>query len=254
MIINLSSVYTVWLRNFFVWRKLAIPSLLANVVDPIFALIAFGLGLGSLITGIQGESYMNYLAVGAVAIAAMNAATFESLYSAFSRMHVQKTWDAIRSTPVRLHEIVLGEWLWAGTKSMISSCSMMLILVILGIGELHFWTLGSLLLLIAGLMFAAIGLCVNARAPGFEYFMFYFTLFITPQIFLSGAFFPRSNLPVWLSWIADFLPLSLVIDLLRSISTGQFEGTLWVLLTLIVYTAVALFYSIRLTQYRFKKA
>ena len=46
-------------------------------------------------------------------MSAMNAASFEALYSAFSRMHVQKTWDGILNAPVRLDDVVLAEMLWA---------------------------------------------------------------------------------------------------------------------------------------------
>ena len=102
--LSIHAVIQVWRRNFLVWQKLAFPSLLGNVVDPVMALMAFGLGLGSMLPAVQGQPYLNYLAVGAVCISAMNAPTFESLYSAFSRMHAQKTWQAIMNTPVRLRE------------------------------------------------------------------------------------------------------------------------------------------------------
>jgi lipooligosaccharide transport system permease protein len=251
--INFSSIYHVWLRNVLVWRKLAVPSLLGNVADPVMALMAFGLGLGSMIAGVNGQPYLNYLAVGAVCISAMNAATFEALYSAFSRMHVQKTWDAIMNTPVRLHEVVLGEWLWAGTKSAISTGAMMLIIALLGIGDVSFWFIGWFVLIISGLMFSALGLCVNARAPGFDFFMFYFTLAITPQTFLSGAFFPRENLPDWLSFVSEWLPLSIVVDSLRSIYSAQWSDLPALLFFLLVYLMAAVYFAVYFTQKRFNK-
>lgn len=251
--INLSSVYHVWLRNVRVWKKLALPSLLGNVADPVMALMAFGLGLGSMIAGVDGQPYLNFLAVGAVCISAMNAATFEALYSAFSRMHVQKTWDAIMNTPVRLHEVVLGEWLWAGTKSAISAGAMMLVIALLGIGGFKFWLIGWIVLVFAGLMFSALGLCVNAKAPGFDFFMFYFTLAITPQTFLSGAFFPRENLPDWLAVVAQWLPLSVVVDALRSLYSENWSDLPALLLILVVYLVVAVYFAVSFTQKRFNK-
>ena len=251
--INLSSVYHVWLRNVRVWKKLALPSLLGNVADPVMALMAFGLGLGSMIAGVDGQPYLNFLAVGAVCISAMNAATFEALYSAFSRMHVQKTWDAIMNTPVRLHEVVLGEWLWAGTKSAISAGAMMLVIALLGIGGFKFWLIGWIVLVFAGLMFSALGLCVNAKAPGFDFFMFYFTLAITPQTFLSGAFFPRENLPDWLAVVAQWLPLSVVVDALRSLYSENWSDLPAPLLILVVYLVVAVYFAVSFTQKRFNK-
>ena len=41
----------VWRRNFLVWKKLAVASILGNIMDPMIALIAFGYGLGGLLPG-----------------------------------------------------------------------------------------------------------------------------------------------------------------------------------------------------------
>ena len=97
--------WPVFLRNFLVWRKLIIPSLIANIAEPLMWLVAFGYGMGALVgdvsLGEQQVPYIVFLASGSICMSAMNAATFEALYSAFSRMHVQKTWDGIMNAPVR---------------------------------------------------------------------------------------------------------------------------------------------------------
>ena len=101
--------WPVFLRNLLVWRKLALPSLAANVAEPLIWLVAFGYGLGALVGtvnlpaagGAVAVPYILFLASGSICMSAMNAATFEALYSAFSRMHVQKTWDGIMNAPVR---------------------------------------------------------------------------------------------------------------------------------------------------------
>ncbi|WP_370262811.1 ABC transporter permease [Limnobacter sp.] len=246
------AVLQVWRRNLMVWRKLAVASLLGNVVDPVMALMAFGLGLGSMLPSIQGQPYLNYLAVGALCISAMNAPTFESLYSAFSRMHTQKTWHAIMNSPVRLREIVVGECLWAMSKGMISTAAMMLVVALLGIGSFGFWVSAWLVLALVCLMFAAFGLCMNARAPSYDFFMFYFTLVVTPMTFLSGAFFPRSQLPSWLERVADHLPLSLAVDALRGMYMGSWSHLPALLLPMMVYAGAALICAIWMTERRFK--
>ena len=244
-------VYSVWLRNAKVWRKLAVPSLLANVADPLMALVAFGFGLGSLLPSLDGRPYLHYLACGALAMSAMNAATFEALYSAFSRMHVQKTWDSIMNTPVALPEIVLGEWLWAATKSVMSTTIMMAVVALLGVGHWQFWCLAIPVLWLGALMFSAIGLCVNAKAPGYDFFMFYFTLAVTPMTFLSGAFFPRSQLPEWLGVIAQYLPLSVLVDAVRSLLSGDLAVTVKQSGILLIYTLIAIRVALRLSRARF---
>nr|NDG07466.1 nodulation protein NodJ [Oxalobacteraceae bacterium] len=110
----------VWRRNLLVWRKLAVASVIGNIAEPMITLLAFGYGLGSLLQQIEGVPYIEYLASGSICMSVMMAASFESLYSAFSRMHVQKTWDALLNTPLELDDIVLAEMLWAASKAMIS--------------------------------------------------------------------------------------------------------------------------------------
>ena len=43
----------VFRRNFLVWRKLAIPSLVGNIAEPLITLVAFGYGLGVLIGSVN---------------------------------------------------------------------------------------------------------------------------------------------------------------------------------------------------------
>ena len=95
-----SRAFAVWRRNFLVWRKLAIPALLGNLADPMIYLFGLGYGLGGLLPQVGGVSYIAFLASGTVCASTMNAASFETLYSAFSRMHIQRTWEAIMNAPV----------------------------------------------------------------------------------------------------------------------------------------------------------
>jgi Nod factor-specific ABC transporter NodJ protein len=82
--------FPVWRRNFLVWKKLALPSILGNLADPLIYMLGLGYGLGKMLPSIDGQPYVAFLAAGTVCASTMNAATFEALYSAFSRMHVQK--------------------------------------------------------------------------------------------------------------------------------------------------------------------
>ena len=60
------------------------------------------------------------------------SASFEAMYSGFSRMHVQKTWDAIMNAPVTLDDVVLGEAVWAASKSLLSGIAVLLVASALG--------------------------------------------------------------------------------------------------------------------------
>src|SRR3954471_9794833 len=159
----------IWRRNFLVWKKLAVASILGNIADPLITLVAFGYGLGSLLHTINGIPYIQFLASGSICMSIMMAASFEVLYSAFSRMHVQKTWDALLSAPLALDDVILAEMLWAATKSLFSGIAILLVMFALGIG-LHLHTVIVLpLLFLIGMTFASLGLVVNALAKGYDF-------------------------------------------------------------------------------------
>ena len=58
----------VFRRNFLVWRKTALTTVLGDVLDPMVALLALGFGLGALLPSIDGVSYITFLAAGSICI------------------------------------------------------------------------------------------------------------------------------------------------------------------------------------------
>ena len=250
--------WPVFLRNLRVWKKLAIPSLVGNIAEPLIWLIAFGYGMGALVGEVQTREgrvpYLLFLASGSICMSAMNAASFEALYSVFSRMHVQKTWDGILNAPIRLQDIVMAEMFWAAFKSIFSVSAILCVMGLLGVIHSPKIILAWPLLLLVGVTFSSMALIFNALANGYDFFTYYFTLFLTPMTFLSGVFFPQEQLPVWLQKIAYFLPLSQSIALVRPLFFDQWPSD-WALHLglLVVYACCAYAIALHLTQRRFTK-
>lgn len=246
--------FPIWRRNFLVWRKLAIPSMLGNIAEPLITLIAFGYGLGSLLQTVNGLPYIQFLASGSICMSVMMAASFETLYSAFSRMHVQKTWDALMNAPLALDDVLVAEMLWAATKSVFSGAAILVVIFLLGIG-LHPHTVFVLpLLFLIGMTFASLGLIVNALARGYDFFTYYFTLVLTPMIFLSGVYYPVSQLPAWLQRFAEMLPLGAAVRLIRPLLLGQWPvAPAANIVILIVYCAAGFYIATVLTRRRLLK-
>lgn len=217
----------VYLRNLLVWRKLAWASVLGNIADPLITLVAFGYGLGRLLPQVDGVAYIVFLAAGSVCMSTAMAASFESLYSAFSRMQVQQTWQSILNAPVDLDDIVLAEWLWAASKSLFSGVAIVLVMLALDISRAA--TLIGLLPLVGltGLAFAGLGLCFNALARGYDSFTYYFTLILSPMVFLSGVYYPVAALPSWLAALSYWLPLAAAVDLARPLVMGHWPTDPW---------------------------
>ena len=248
----LLSWFPVWRRNFLVWKKLAIPSLLGNLADPMLYMLGLGYGLGGLLPAVDGVPYLTFLAAGTLAYSVMNSATFETLYSAFSRMHVQKTWDAILNTPLDLQDILLGELFWATAKSLLSGVAILLVVWALGLYTEFILTFALLpVAVLTGFCFAGLGLTVNAVSPNYDFFLYYFTLAITPMILLGGVFYPPTALPGWLAAIAAWLPLTHAIDLARPLLLGKApENLLMHVLALLAYGTAGFAAALKLTRRR----
>ena len=210
----------VWSRNVRVWRKLAIPSVLGNLADPLLYMLGLGYGLGSMLPPMQGGSYVAFLAGGVVCSSTMFTASFEAMYSAFSRMHVQRTWDAIINAPLTLDDVVLGEWVWAASKSLLSGGAVLLVATALGLVGSALALLVIPVILLTGLAFAGMGLIMTALSPSYDFFMYYFTLAITPMMLLSGVFFPLEQLPAVAQIAAQVLPLSHAVAVSRPLMNG----------------------------------
>ena len=254
--------WPVFLRNLLVWRKLAIPSLVGNIAEPLMWLVAFGYGMGALVgqvnvVGASGEAvkvpYILFLASGSICMSAMNAATFEALYSAFSRMHVQKTWDGIMNAPVSLDDVVLAEMLWAAFKSLFTVSAILLVMLGLSISHSPKLLLALPILLGVGITFSCLALVFNALAKGYDFFTYYFTLCLTPMMFLSGIFFPLDQLPAVVRWVSQGLPLTNAVALVRPLFMDQWPEQAWLHLGILAAYAVGGFWlALALTRKRFR--
>lgn len=248
--------WPVFRRNLLVWRKLAIPSLVGNIAEPLLWLVAFGYGMGALVGQVRvgGEAvpYILFLASGSICMSAMNAASFEALYSAFSRMHVQKTWDGIMNAPIDLDDVVMAEMLWAAYKAIFTVSAIMLVMLALGISHSPKLLVAWPVLLAAGITFSCIALIFNALANGYDFFTYYFTLFLTPMMFLSGVFFPREQMPELLRLVSGWFPLTAAVELVRPLFMDRWpEHPVRHLLVLAAYAVGSFWIALALTRRRF---
>lgn len=211
----------VWYRNLRVWRKLIGPSMLFNFGEPFVYLLGLGFGLGRFVGDVDGMGYLTFLASGLVAASAMNVASFEGMYSVFTRMVHQQTYDALLATPLQVDDIVAGEMLWCATKSVLAGVPILAVAVLLG--AVTDWTalLAVPLFFLVGLCFAGPALVVASLAPSYDFFSYYVTLLITPMFIFSGVFYPISTLPAFAQGIVQVLPLSHAIALIRPLVAGQ---------------------------------
>ena len=244
--------YPVWSRNMRVWRKLIGPALLGNIGEPLLYLFALGYGLGGFLgKDIQGLEYVVFLASGLVCSSAMNTASFEGMYSAYTRMAVQDTWIGMLTAPLSIRDIIIAEVIWAGTKSAISVTAIVLVASVMGLVADTWAILVIPLAVLVGACFGSMALVVTSLAKNYDFFLYYFTLLITPMLLLSGVFFPIDSMPQMVQAIAMVLPLYHGLGLMRPLMIGQLPVDIVLHLAVLCgYIAIALPLAIHLISRR----
>ncbi len=223
--------FRVWQRNADVFRATIFVNFLPPMLEPVFYIVAFGYGFGSLVKTVpylgQETPYLRFMVPGVIAIAVMFQAYFETTYASFVRMYYQRTFDAMTATPLLVEDVIAGEWLWGATKS-IAATIIMLVMVSL-FGQVH-WPTGLLAVafaLLGGLLFSALGLITTALVPQIDNFNVSTFLLIFPMFLFSGTFFPLEILPDWALKIALVLPLTHICSLLRGACLGLEPPHVW---------------------------
>jgi lipooligosaccharide transport system permease protein len=229
----------VWQRNFTVYRKTWKISFIPPLLEPLFYLLAFGIGLsilvGDIVYGGSEISYTSFIAPALLAINMMNNAFYETMYGSFVRMFYQKTFDAMMATPLSLAEIITGEIVWGATKSVMATTIMLGVISAFGLIQYPEGLLIIPLAFIGGIAFGSMGMVFTGTVPNIELFNLPIFLFITPMFLFSGTFFPVENLPPWAQNLAVLLPLTHLVNLTRSLSLGVYNISL---LTGIVYLVI----------------
>jgi len=211
----------VWARNLRVWRSMLASSILINFGEPFLYLVGLGFGLGMYVGGQMEMPYLTFLASGLLAASAMNTASFEALYSVFTRMVPQKTYDAMLTSPLEIQDIIAGEILWCATKSTIHGAA--ILAVAAGLGAVSSWqSLWTLPIhFLTAITFTTPALIMTARASSYAFFSYYTTLVMMPLMLLSGVFYPITALPASLQGILHWLPLIHSVELIRPLMAGQ---------------------------------
>ena len=244
--------FSVWRRNFALYRRTWKLNLLPNFFEPLLYLVSIGIGVGAYVSQMGGTSYVAFLAPGLVAVAAMNGASFEVTYNAFVRLNFEKTYESMLTTPIQPEDVLAGEVLWAVTRASIYGGCFFLVVAVMGLAPLpgSFWAIP--LIPLTGLLFASIGIAFSLRIPSIDLFSFYFTLFLTPLFLFSDIFFPlKERLSgAWLR-LAEALPLLHPVRMIRSAFRGEPDPMLaWDLAYVLGLSLLLLWIAARVTRRR----
>lgn len=215
------NAFAIWHRNLLVWKRLLGPAIVLNFGEPAVYLLGLGYGLGSFVGQMGDMPYLAFLASGIVASSAMTTASFEGMYSVYTRMVPQRTYEAIMTTTLDIDDILAGEMLWCATKAVISAVAILIVALLLGAvqGWQALWAIPVVFLV--GLCFAGPAIVMSSVATNYDFFSYYSVLVITPMFIVSGVFYPVTTLPEVMQSIVQVLPLPHAVALVRPLVTGR---------------------------------
>ncbi|MEG3306970.1 ABC transporter permease [Streptococcus caprae] len=222
--ISIKSIRNVIIRNYMSFRNLFKISIMPNLVDPLFYLIAMGFGVGSYLTMVGGMSYRDFIITGLISATAMTAATSETTVNAFIQFRLEKTYDAMLMTPINTGDIVIGQSIWAGIRAVIFGGIFFLVSIFIS-GNFHIsFLLIPVVLFIVGYLFGILGLSFTYLAPSREFLNYYNVLVIRPLYMFSDTFFPISSMPLIVQKITWLSPLYHASKIVRGIWINEFKN------------------------------
>jgi lipooligosaccharide transport system permease protein len=213
------------LRNMLKWVWLIIAIAIAN---PVLYLVSIGLGLGSFIdqnagsAGVDGVSYLTFLAPALLATAAIQGALDESVYPTLEGFKWNKIFFSMNATPLSGNHIAMGVFFNSLIRTVFTAVLYWLVMLAFGVLESPRAWLAIFTAVMAG---AAFGAFMQALAGLMENENLFFTLverfIIMPLFLFSGTFYPLSSMPVFLQWIGWISPLWHATELGRWLTYGS---------------------------------
>lgn len=207
-------------RNLLVYRRTWRGSMFGSFLTPLLYLAAMGIGLGSMVAAggsamLGGVDYLHFLGPGILASSCMQAASFESTYPIMGKISWRRNYEAILATPLQVHHLLIGELWWIGFRLTSMAIVFMVVMAMFGIPRSPLSLLAIPAAVLTGLAFSAPIIAFAATRTNDSGFAALFRFVINPLFLFSGTFFPVSQLPDAVEWVAAATPLYHGVALVR---------------------------------------
>ncbi len=188
-----------------------------SLLQPVLFLFVLGTGLSQLASeGTGGLNLRTFLYPGILSMTVL----FTAIFSAASVV-----WDRefgflreMLVAPVRRSSIVIGKCLGGATVATTQGVLMIAMAGLVGVPYAPRLVLAVFgLQILLSFMLTAFGLVVAARVKQMQSFMALTQMLVMPLFFLSGAMFPLTGLPTWLTVLNRFDPLTYAVDPMRRV-------------------------------------
>jgi ABC-2 type transport system permease protein len=225
---ELKGIYALWYREFKVFLRER-SRIVSSIVNPLLWLLIIGGGLGSAVSfsgTFKDINYQTFIYPGILIQTAMFSSIFFGVYIVWD-----KKIDFLKEVlvaPMRRTSIFVGKIIGGSTDTLIQ----IIILLVIGFAFMKSGIMPGLnlniisvlvslaFLLVTTVGLVSIGLILGSQMESFEGFQFISSFLIFPLFFLSGALFPITNLPPWLSPFIFVNPITYSVDGVRGIMMG----------------------------------
>jgi len=210
----------------------------AGFLEPLFYLLAVGVGLGSVIGQVHDASgapvsYLAFVVPGLLAASTMNAAVSETTMSVFFKLRHARLYESMVATPLAAGDVVLGEIIWAGLSSVLYAMGFLVALSVLGLLTTPLALAAIPAAFLIGTGFGAAGMACTSFMRSWEDSQLV-QLVTVPMMLFSTTFYPLTVYPAPLRPVIEILPLYQGIELMRAL-LGGVPG--WVALGHVAYFA-----------------
>lgn len=231
---ELSGLYALWEREFRIFLRER-SRIVSSAINPLLWLFVFGGGLGSQVS-VGNLNYQTFIYPGVVVMTVLFSSIFYGAYVVWDkRLDFLKE---VLAAPISRVTIFLGKVLGGVTDGLIQATILLLFAPIFGItyGLSLALIYLSLFILVVGLV--SVGLIIGSMMESPEGFGLIISFVNFPLFFLSGALYPLTNLPTWLTIFTAVNPVSYGVDAIRALMLGTY--TFGILVDFVVLMTFAL--------------
>jgi lipooligosaccharide transport system permease protein len=215
-------------RGFSVIKNQNWMILVSGFFEPVFYLLAMGIGMGGLVGEVTGPGgrpipYAAYIAPALLATSAMNGAIYDSTWNVFFKLRFAKLYQAMLQTSLGPLDVALGEILMALFRGFIYALGFLGVLAVMGLVT-SWWSL--LMVPVAVLIafgFAALGMGITSYLTTFQQ-MDLINFVMLPMFLFSATLYPISVYPEPIQWFVMAMPLWHAVELMRQLSFGHLTG------------------------------
>lgn len=242
-------------------RAYAFSMVMVAVGQPLFYLLALGVGLGSLVSAngqtVDGVSYLVFVAPAILVSTVVAAASGEVTYPVMAGFKWTRSYYGPAATPISPAQIASGHLLAIGLRFFAQGLVFWLFLLSFGAAPSH-WSI--LCVPIATLTAISFGAPLQAYSATLTRdgtsFNFVQRFIVMPMFLFSGTYFPLASMPWYLHWIGWISPVWHGTQLARWATYGLHEPgwlvaihiAFLVILAAVGCTLARRFYTRRLTR------